>query len=94
MISATRMALDSRHPHPPISPRRPEIFLGHGVAAGAVVLAQATGPTRAELDALGPQVGQLAPDFTLPDQHGQPHRLSSLLGPKGALLVFFRSADW
>jgi cytochrome oxidase Cu insertion factor (SCO1/SenC/PrrC family) len=65
-----------------------------GVAAGAVVLAQATGPTRAELDALGPQVGQVAPDFTLPDQHGQPHRLSSLLGPKGALLVFFRSADW
>jgi cytochrome oxidase Cu insertion factor (SCO1/SenC/PrrC family) len=65
-----------------------------GVAAGAVVLAQPTGPTRAELDALGPQVGQLAPDFTLPDQHGQPHRLSSLLGPKGALLVFFRSADW
>jgi hypothetical protein len=65
-----------------------------GVAAGAVVLAQQTGPTRAELDALGPQVGQLAPDFTLPDQHGQPHLLSSLLGPKGALLVFFRSADW
>jgi cytochrome oxidase Cu insertion factor (SCO1/SenC/PrrC family) len=65
-----------------------------GVAIGAVVLAQATGPARAELDALGPQVGQLAPDFTLPDQHGQPHRLSSLLGPKGALLVFFRSADW
>jgi hypothetical protein len=36
-----------------------------GVATGAVVLAQATGPTRAELDALGPQVGQLEPEFII-----------------------------
>jgi peroxiredoxin len=34
------------------------------------------------------------PDFTLRDQNGQPHSLKSLLGPKGALIVFFRSADW
>ena len=65
-----------------------------GAAMGAVVLAQTAGPTRWQIDALAPQVGQLAPDFTLSDQSGQPHRLSSLLGPKGALLVFFRSADW
>ena len=64
------------------------------VLAGVVVAAQGAGPTRAEIDALGPQVGQRAPDFSLADQHGQPRRLSSLLGPKGALLVFFRSADW
>jgi peroxiredoxin len=58
------------------------------------MMAQAPGPTRAQLDALGPQIGERAPDFTLPDQHGQPRRLSSMLGPNGALLVFFRSADW
>jgi hypothetical protein len=65
-----------------------------GVAAGTLMLAQGAGPTRAEINALGPQVGQRAPDFTLPDQNGRPHRLLSMLGPKGALLVFFRSADW
>jgi cytochrome oxidase Cu insertion factor (SCO1/SenC/PrrC family) len=64
------------------------------LAAGTVLLAQSSGPTRAEIDALGPQVGERAPDFTLSDQNGQPRQLSSLLGPKGALLVFFRSADW
>ena len=63
------------------------------LAAGTLVRAQA-GPTRAEIDALGPQVGERAPEFTLLDQNGQPHQLSSMLGPKGALLVFFRSADW
>jgi cytochrome oxidase Cu insertion factor (SCO1/SenC/PrrC family) len=63
-------------------------------AASTILLAQSNGPTRAEIDALGPQIGERAPEFTLSDQNGQPHQLSSLLGPKGALLVFFRSADW
>jgi hypothetical protein len=43
---------------------------------------------------LGPKVGDRAPDFTLPDQNGVARPLASLLGPKGAVLVFFRSADW
>jgi cytochrome oxidase Cu insertion factor (SCO1/SenC/PrrC family) len=43
---------------------------------------------------VGPQVGTTLPDFTLRDQRGEPHSLTSLLGPKGALIVFFRSADW
>jgi len=34
------------------------------------------------------------PAFTLPDQAGQSRTLASLLGAKGAILVFFRSADW
>ena len=46
------------------------------------------------LDAIGPKVGEVAPDFEAPDQHGVPRRLSALLGPKGAMLVFYRSADW
>jgi len=43
---------------------------------------------------LGPQVGEKVPDFNLPDQRGQTHTLSSLMGPKGLVLVFNRSADW
>lgn len=43
---------------------------------------------------LGPKVGERVPDFSLPDQHGQVRTLKSTFGPKGAVLVFFRSADW
>lgn len=50
--------------------------------------------TAADLAKLGPQTGQRVPDFTLPDQQGWPRALKSILGPKGAMLVFFRSADW
>ena len=42
----------------------------------------------------GPPAGAKVPDFSLPDQNGQRHTLSSLMGPKGLMLVFFRSADW
>jgi len=42
----------------------------------------------------GPKVGERVPDFRLPDQNGIERTLASVLGPKGALLVFFRSADW
>jgi hypothetical protein len=42
----------------------------------------------------GPNVGESVPDFRLPDQNGAVHTLRSILGPKGALLVFYRSADW
>jgi hypothetical protein len=42
----------------------------------------------------GPPIGSRMPDFTLRDQNGKPHSLQSLLGPKGAVILFFRSADW
>jgi len=50
----------------------------------------------ASLDArdYGPPVGSQMPSFDLKDQDGQGHTLASLLGPKGAVIVFFRSADW
>ena len=47
-----------------------------------------------DVEKLGPQVGETVPDFTLPDQYGAARSLTSLMGPKGAILVFFRSADW
>jgi hypothetical protein len=42
----------------------------------------------------GPAVGSKMPVFELHDQDGKPHTLAGLLGPKGAVIVFFRSADW
>ena len=42
----------------------------------------------------GPAIGQPAPDFSLQDQSGRTQTLKSVSGPKGAMLVFFRSADW
>jgi peroxiredoxin len=42
----------------------------------------------------GPAVGSKVPDFDASDQHGAKHSLQSLMGPKGLMLVFFRSADW
>src|ERR1044071_6328928 len=43
---------------------------------------------------LGPQVGAAVPDFSLPDQQGKTRTLQSVMGPKGAMIVFYRSADW
>ena len=51
-------------------------------------------PAKVDVSDVGPQVGAALPDFNLRDQHGEAHALKSLLGPKGALIVFFRSADW
>jgi hypothetical protein len=42
----------------------------------------------------GPAVGSRVPDFTAVDQDGRSRSLHSLMGPKGLMLVFFRSADW
>ena len=42
----------------------------------------------------GVAVGGRAPDFTAPDQAGRTQTLKSIMGPKGAMLVFYRSADW
>ena len=42
----------------------------------------------------GPPVGSRMPSFNLPDQDGKAHTLNSVLGPKGAIIVIFRSADW
>ncbi len=42
----------------------------------------------------GPEPGSAIPSFSLPDQNGARQTLASLKGPKGTMLVFFRSADW
>lgn len=42
----------------------------------------------------GPMVGDTIPAFSAPDQNGKMQNLASVAGPKGAVLLFFRSADW
>jgi hypothetical protein len=42
------------------------------------------------LSAEAPHVGQKAPEFTLPDQHGKNVALADLLSPNGAVLIFYR----
>jgi len=66
-------------------PKRPAAY-GFAIALAALVMHAAV-PT-------GPEVGQSVPQFRLQDQNGNEKTLGSILGPKGALLVFYRSADW
>ena len=69
-----------------------------GIAASlAIAMAgQRSVPTADTIDIqkLGPRVGAAVPEFSLPDQAGQARTLRSVMGPKGVVLVFFRSADW
>ncbi len=43
---------------------------------------------------IGPQVGATLPSIEGTDQFGKSRTLSSVYGPRGAMVVFFRSADW
>jgi hypothetical protein len=47
-----------------------------------------------DVESVGPKVGEALPLFSLQDQSGRTQSLASVLGPKGAVIVFFRSADW
>jgi peroxiredoxin len=64
-------------------------------APGAAPAGQAgAARQKVEVSKLGPQVGERVPDFTLPDQQGRDRTLQSVMGPRGAMIVFVRSADW
>jgi peroxiredoxin len=66
--------------------------LSAALFVGAPIMAQSRTPV--DVSKLGPQVGDRVPDFSLKDQSGKTWTLQSIMGPKGAMLVFFRSADW
>jgi len=42
----------------------------------------------------GPAIGDRLPVLEAVDQDGRPRTFESLRGPKGLVLLFFRSADW
>ena len=54
----------------------------------------ATARERVNVSEKGPQVGERVPDFSLTDQNGRTRTLQSLMGQRGLMLVFIRSADW
>jgi hypothetical protein len=77
--------------------RYPRLTVLTLVLAGALVgVAPVAGqqPARLDVSTIGPQVGTVAPAFAGTDQNGATRSLKSAAGPKGTMLVFFRSADW
>jgi hypothetical protein len=42
----------------------------------------------------GPAVGERIPAFRALDQHGRSVDFDAIKGPRGAVLLFYRSADW
>jgi hypothetical protein len=42
----------------------------------------------------GLEPGNHIPAFRLPDQNGTFQTFEQIRGPRGAMLVFYRSADW
>ena len=55
---------------------------------------QTSATPKIDVSKLGPKVGERVPDFRLNDQNGKTWTLQSIMGSKGAMLVFVRSADW
>ena len=71
----------------------PGLFVGIvAMCLSATADAQTIAPV--DVSALGPQVGETVPDFALPDQTGAVRTLDSIMGERGAMVVFHRSADW
>ena len=62
--------------------------------AAAAIVGSAQGVRKIDVSKLGPQVGAKVPDFNLADQQGKKRTLQSVMGPNGAMIVFYRSADW
>ena len=42
----------------------------------------------------GPAVGERIPMFEAVDQHGARRSFDDIKGPAGAMILFYRSADW
>jgi len=62
--------------------------------AAAAIVGSAQVVRKIDVSKLGPQVGAAVPDFNLADQRGKKQTLQSVMGPQGAMIVFYRSADW
>lgn len=74
------------------------LILIAAVLLAVAVVAEAQQPQLAPLDGVGlqpteidrVQVGQVAPDFRLVDEHGTIHQLSQYRGKKNIVLVIYR----
>lgn len=72
----------------------PSVHIRSLVTTAVFAAALQAQSAQVDVTRLGPQVGARVADFSLQDQNGQKRSLESVAGPKGTMLVFFRSADW
>jgi peroxiredoxin len=70
------------------------IFTTAFLLVAAATASSQPAPPKIDVTRLGPQVGERIADFRLQDQNGTVWTRDTLLGPKGLMLVFSRSADW
>ncbi len=63
-----------------------QLFMGLVLVGAALSLAAQDMP--------GVPTGKPAPPFRARDQFAKEQTLSSLMGPNGLVLLFFRSSDW
>jgi hypothetical protein len=61
---------------------------------GLLLTASSVGGAQPDVTALGPPVGSMLPSFAAVDQFGRTQTLDSVMGPQGAMVVLYRSADW
>lgn len=64
-----------------------------GYSALALVLV-ASATASEYVDSWGPPLGTAIPEASFNDQAGQPRTFAGLMGPRGLLVFFNRSADW
>ena len=64
------------------------------IGTASLLSSQEAQRQKIDVSQLGPQVGARVPDFSLKDQNGKLWTLQSVMGRRGAMLVFIRSADW
>ena len=57
-------------------------------------IAGAQPPAAVDTSKIGPPIGARVPAISGVDQSGTTRTLRSISGPKGAMVVFFRSASW
>jgi len=71
------------------------LWLALAPASGLTARQPSSPPAQSvDVESVGPRIGEALPEFSLRDQGSRIQSLKSLLGPKGAVIVFFRSADW
>src|SRR5258707_4464751 len=74
--------------------QRRALFAAFAALSFAILIQAGPGQANPDFD-LGPAINARAPNIgTPPDQTGTPRTLPSLMGEKGMVLFFFRSADW
>jgi len=82
---------------PPLSALASILGLAAAVVISAPALAQdgfGEMPASSANWTTGPEVGQRLPEIAAVDQNGERRTFDDVKGPNGALVFFFRSADW